>query len=109
MKIAFAEALGFLILLPACILHVWTNPITRTTKPLPARLYIDRWSWNWLNAWYGNVEDGVSGQQARVWNSTGTALIPYGSLYPNWMPEAIVAYGWSAWRNGANNLKRASR
>lgn len=113
-----AEALGFIVLLPACLLHAWTEPTVTSIKPLNSviyptipgkRLVVDQWSWGFLNAWYSNVEDGVSGQQAYIWNRGGTAYIPYRSTFPAWTPLWVIAYAWSAWRNGANNLKRQFR
>jgi hypothetical protein len=108
LKIAFAEAAGFIVLAPACVLQAWTAPNQPSIKPSLERPTVDRWSWNWLNAWYSNTEDGVSGQQALVWDANGK-LVPYASLYPSWTPKCVIAYGWSAWRNGANNLKRPLR
>lgn len=113
MLIALAEALGFLVLLPACLLRAWTAADYLSTKPIAEapnhRATVDRWSWSWLNPWYANTEDGVSGQQAYIWNTGGTALVPYVSTFPSWVPQWCIAYAWSAWRNGANNLKRPER
>ena len=115
-KIGFAESMGFVILLPACVLHKWTDATVPSSKPIVVdtrrgtfyRPTVDQWSWSWLNAWYANVEDGVSGQQAWVWDANGHQ-VPYPSLYPAWVPKWVIAYGWSAWRNGANNIKRPLR
>ena len=104
--IVLAEILGFFLLLPACICHAWTEPTAISSKP--GHGPVDEWSWNWLNKWYANVEDGVSGQQALVYDNAGH-LIPYASTYPSWTPKWAIAYGWSAWRNGANNIKRPLR
>lgn len=117
LKVAVAEVLGFIVLLPACLVHAWTDggpsikPLSSTTDPpIPGRrTLVDQWSWSWLRPWYNNVEDGVSAQQAYVWNAGGTEYVPYASLYPSWVPQWAIAYGWSAWRNGANNLKRPLR
>lgn len=109
LTIAFAELAGFVVLLPACLLRAWTPATIPSTKPLPGRQLVDTWRWRWLRPWYANVEDGVSGQQARVWNAGGTALVPYASTFPAWVPQWAIAYGWSAWRNGANNAKRPLR
>lgn len=108
LKIAFAEVAGFFVLAPACLTQSWTAPTQESIKPLPDRKLVDQWKWNWLNTWYANTEDGVSGQQALVYDNKGN-LIPYASLYPTWTPKCVIAYGWSAWRNGANNLKRPLR
>jgi hypothetical protein len=95
-----ATVAGWLVLLPFCLLQAWTAPSARSINPsTPGRL-VDSWRWQPLNAVYGNPEDGVSGQQAAVWNSTGQ-LVPY-------MPTAPAcwrAYCWSAWRNSADQLK----
>jgi hypothetical protein len=116
--IAVAEVAGFFVLLPASMLNAWTEPTTVSSKPLrwasppyTKRTYVDQWRWQWLNSWYGNIEDGVSGQQAWVWGSgvNEGKLVPYASLYPSWTPKWVIAYGWSAWRNGANNVKRPLR
>lgn len=115
--IAFAEVLGFIVLLPACLFHAWTTPPTYPSikewpsgvgGQYPHRQLVDEWRWGWLNRWYGNVEDGVSGQQAWVWKADGT-LVPYPTTFPTWVPEWVIAYAWSAWRNGANNIKRPLR
>jgi len=109
--IALAEILGFILLLPACLFHAWTDATYPSSKPLPAhqRILVDQWRWQWLNKWYANIEDGVSGQQAIVYVDDKGTLGPYASLYPAWTPKWIIAYGWSAWRNGANNIKRPLR
>ena len=92
-----ATALGWVLLIPFCFAHAWTDcPSTLT----PGRT-IDCWTWAPLNYVYGNPEDGVSGQHALLWNNTGMAKVPY-------MPDANPiwrAYCWSAWRNSADSLK----
>lgn len=120
-----AEVLGFFVLLPACILGGWTGAVAPSSKPYPAgtpgqgiyRPMVDQWRWTWLNPWYSNVEDGVSGQQAWVWSKdTPPVLVPYGSTYPAWflknfptkIKQRVVAYGWSTWRNGAHAAKIAA-
>jgi hypothetical protein len=108
MMIAIAEVLGFIVLLPACLLHLWTEPNYISIKPLAGRVLVDEWSLPLLNKWYGNSEDGVSGQQAIVYDDAGH-LVPYASTFPSWVPKWAIAYAWSAWRNGANNIKRPSR
>lgn len=116
LKTVTAVALGFPALLLPCLFHLWTAPTYPSIKPWPAgtpnagpyRPLVDEWRWNWLNYWYANSEDGVSGQQAWVWSADGK-LVPYASTFPAWVPEWAVAYCWSAWRNNANNLKRPLR
>ena len=110
LKIALAELLGFIVLLPACLLHAWTTyPTYPSIKPLPSELRyrVDEWTWSWLNYWYANSEDGVSGQDAFVW--VNGQLVCYYETFPRWVPTWARAYAWSAWRNGANNLKRPLR
>lgn len=107
LKIALAELLGFIVLLPACLLHAWTPSAAVSIKQLHIRPYVDLWSWNWLNYWYANSEDGVSGQDALIWS--GNHLVWYYETFPEWVPIWARAYAWSAWRNGANNLKRPLR
>lgn len=116
-KEGFAEALGFVILLPLCIFHLWTEPVYDSIKPetikegdhLFYRDRVDQWRWNWVNRWYANTEDGVSGQYAIVYIDSRGNLGLYPDLFPRWTPRWLVAYCWSAWRNGANNVKRPYR
>jgi hypothetical protein len=104
--IALAEVLGFLFLWIPCLCNAWTEPTNASIKP--GHGPVDQWSWKFLNPWYANTEDGVSGQQALVYDNTGH-LVPYASTFPKWTPKWVIAYAWSAWRNGANNLKRPLR
>lgn len=116
-KIGLAIGLG-VFLIPFCFFRAWTAPTYPSIKPWPSgtagvgpsRPLVDEWSWSFLNAWYANVEDGVSGQQAWVWDSTGV-LVPYVSTFPSWMQSWswAIAIAWSVWRNNANNLKRPLR
>ncbi len=111
--IVLAEILGFFLLLPACIFNAWTDADYPSIKPYPAvgikRLEVDQWSWQWLNYWYANTEDGVSGQQAIIYVDGAGHLGTYASTFPSWTPKWVIAYCWSAWRNGANNIKRPLR
>lgn len=91
-----ATAIGWIVLIPFCLMRAWI-----TTGSVKAGRQIDRWSWEPLNLVYGNPEDGVSGRYALIWNSAGTALVPY--LPDGWAPWR--AYLWSGWRNSANALK----
>jgi len=118
-KVVAAEAFGFLFLWIPCLLQAWTAPTAPSTKPYPAGLSpadwktllppyrptVDTWRWKWLRAWYANNEDGVSGQQAYIWQ--GTKLVNYASTFPSWVPRAVIAYAWSACRNGSHALKLA--
>ena len=116
LKIIAAVALGFIVLLPACLFKAWGDPTFPSIKPWPSgtenvgpyRPKVDEWSIPLLNKWYGNSEDGVSGERAWVWDSTNK-LVPYYSTFPAWVPQWAKAYAWSAWRNNANNLKRPLR
>lgn len=141
LKVAFAVVAGFFVLLPAVLLHAWTAPPTfKSIKPWPSgtegqgpsRALVDEWRWKWLNKWYGNSEDGVSGQQAYIWERPlapmplQPQLVPYmpapvwaQGVHPSWLKpvyrtyiwllDSWRAYAWSAWRNNANNLKRPYR
>jgi hypothetical protein len=119
LKIIFAVAAGFFVLPPAAVFGGFTTAPAPSIKQWPSgtkgvgpyRPYVDEWKWQWLNAWYANTEDGVSGQQAWVWQTGVTApyLVPYASTLPSWTPKWAVALAWSMWRNNANNLKRPLR
>lgn len=112
---ALFMVLGWLLLVPFCLAHAWSG-IAPSTKD---KRVIDCWLWRPLNYVYGNPEDGVSGQQAVVWNSGGTAQVPYIPLptlalpagYDRrarifvWLFDAWRAYCWSAWRNSCGGLK----
>jgi hypothetical protein len=110
LKIALAQGLGYIVLIPACILHAWTDPTYKSIKPLipQRRIYVDQWRWNWLNPWYANSEDGVSGLEAWIHDANGN-YAPYVFQFPAWTPIWCIAWAWSAWRNGANNIKRPLR
>ena len=84
-----ATVAGLVVLIPPCLLQAWTRDQVSTHQGLQIRI-VDRWDWHWLNAIYGNPEDGVSGQQA------------------GYMPNANSiwrAYCWSALRNSCDALK----
>lgn len=108
-----AEILGFIVLLPACLLGAQHGPYIQSIKPKETakfeRVYVDTWKWKWLNKWYANTEDGVSGFYAIVYVDNKGTLGYYSDTFPKWMPEWAIAYSWSAWRNGANNIKRPLR
>lgn len=94
--------IGWLLLLPFCLLQAWKPSEATVAGPTPLPRSVDRWKWEPLNAIYGNPEDGVSGQFARVWTPEGE-LVPYWADAPAaWMR----AYAWSAWRNSTNQLAR---
>jgi hypothetical protein len=119
---AFFMVLGWLLLIPFCLAHAWEAP-SRHRVSIKDNRPIDIWRWRPLNKVYGNPEDGVSGQQAIVWDPAGTAQVPYmplpafalrlWTLAPlNWQARIFVwlldawrAYCWSAWRNSSDGLK----
>lgn len=113
-KIALAVAFQFLFIWIPCLLGAWTKPTYESIKPLVwdvapqthARKLVDEWQWQWLNYWYANTEDGVSGQQAWVYDDADH-LIPYTSLF-TYKAKWWVALCWNL-RNNANNLKRPLR
>jgi hypothetical protein len=119
-KVITAEVLGILFLWIPCLLQAWTAATVPSTKPYPAGLspadwttllpphrpVVDTWRWSFLRNWYANNEDGVSGQQAYIWQ--GATLVPYASTFPSWVPRAVIAYAWSALRNGAHAIKLAT-
>jgi len=92
-----ATVLGLFILAPACIAQAWEYGGTS----IKDKRGIDSWRWP-LNAVYGNPEDGVSGQYARIWSDgmprTLARYMP--GAGPRWR-----AYCWSALRNSCNQLK----
>lgn len=118
----FAIAVGFPLLLVPCLMHSW-HECESTVNPFNRPVHtIDRWNWEWLNRWYSNPEDGVSGKYALIWISGEAAKspanptgVPERVLYmpdankPRWMPQwlwdSLRAWLWSAWRNNADNLK----
>lgn len=90
-----ATIVGWVLLIPICLAQAWHKDFSVSDR------VIDVWPYVWMNKIYGNPEDGVSGQQALVWNAEGTAKVPY--MPGAWAPWR--AYCWSAWRNSADNLK----
>src|SRR6185312_5788558 len=101
LKIIFAIAIGFAVLLPACLMKAWTDATYPSIKPAlypgqpPSRITVDLWRWKWLNYWYSNTEDGVSGQYAWIWVMDGPdhySLVPYASQFPRWVPKCAIAY-----------------
>lgn len=88
-----AMVIGWFILIIPCALGAW-KPVDRVYCPMwmeqqglpKGTIYI--WKLNWMNAVWGNDEDGVTGP---LW---------YNDPISKWR-----AYLWSAWRNSANNLR----
>lgn len=96
-----ATPLGWVLLIYPCLAQRWTGANFPSIKPLPDRANVDEWHSSFLQMVFGNMEDGVSGQQARIWQGTPPVLGPY-------MPKASAwwrAYCWSALRNSADQLK----
>lgn len=89
-----ATVAGWVVLIPFCLAQAW-HPKVMEVPGFP-----DRWTWGPLNYIYGNPEDGVSGMDAKIWNSTGQR-VPY--MPSAWAPWR--AYCWSALRNSCDNLK----
>ena len=92
--------LGAVVLAAAALLGAYEGPIRKSIKPGHGN--VDYWKWRLLNYWYANTEDG-NGLYAVVNGA------PYRSLLPGWTPDWLVVWLWSAWRNNANNFKRAYR
>jgi hypothetical protein len=94
-----SDILSVIPIAVACLCCAWTTPAYQTLKSIPEvhRTAIDRWRYlpNWL---WGNPEDGVSGQQAYIWNSG--KLVPY-------MPDADPRWRAFCWnmRNRSSGLK----
>jgi hypothetical protein len=96
-----ATLVGAVLVLPlACWLKAWTRtgPYYGTMFSIKNLRVISRWSWGPLNYVYGNPEDGVSGEQALVWNKEGTQQVVYNPRGTAWK-----AYCWNL-RNSANQL-----
>jgi hypothetical protein len=100
-----AQLLGFVLLALPCITRAWGFHGQKSNKVWTgANAYlngrdVDSWNWEWLNNWYGNPEDGVSGNTALVWTEQGK-LVQYNPMLSRWK-----AYAWSAWRNSSDALK----
>jgi hypothetical protein len=93
-----ATIVGWFLLIPFCYKRhwvVWKRKSIKDGRP------IDEWVYDWVQAIYGNPEDGVSGRTALVWNKEGSAQTAYAPTRVVW----LNAYLWSAWRNSADNLK----
>lgn len=96
---------GWVLLAIPCYLHLWGNhgKVSNKVWPEPwAHLNgraIDSWDWEWLNKWFGNPEDGVSGYTALIWGKNGELVI-YNPTGSRWK-----AFVWSGWRNSVDALK----
>jgi hypothetical protein len=100
-----AALLGVIPIAVACYFRAYGFHGATSNKVWPAPYQhfngrpIDTWCWDWMNAWWGNPEDGVSGTQALVWKDAST-LVYYNPTNSRWK-----AFVWSAWRNSADALK----
>ena len=81
--------LGWVILLPAAACKFW-EPAWSVHYP-GSRINV--WKWRWLDAIWGNDEDGVTGA-------------PF--YQAQFADERVRAYMWTAWRNSTNNMRWAS-
>lgn len=89
-----ATVVGWIVLIPFCLGRLWL--LDMQAKSIKDGRFIDTWDLPFIQAIYGNPEDGVSGAQALINGSE-----PY-------MPDAwppLRAYCWSALRNSCDNLK----
>lgn len=86
--------IGLVVLAPFCATGAWTLSEKRSIKD--SGRVIDRWRFKPVNFIYGNPEDGVSGEWARL--SDGERYLP--DATPAWR-----AYRWSAIRNSVDGLK----
>ncbi len=93
---AFFEVVGWFLLIPFCLAHAWKPSPYPSIKDGARK--IDRWSWEPLNAIYGNPDDGVSGQCALIGPTASDPYLPKASA-------AWRAYCWSALRNSCDQLK----
>lgn len=90
-----ATVIGWFLLIPFCLAQAWSINARSIKDGRP----IDTWKFSWLNAIYGNPEDGVSGGTAVIWRNG--MPVPY---RPNlWSP--LRALLWSGFRNSCDNLK----
>lgn len=92
-----AMIIGWILLIVPCAMRAWVEVEQiyqadwQVLQGLPKKK-IKIWAWRWLNAIWGNDEDGVvSGLRGNV------EYNPNGSRFK--------AYLWCAWRNSANNLR----
>lgn len=84
---AIAMVIGWVLLLPWSLAGAWT--LRGTTQYDGTVRVVALWNSAWLDAVWGNAEDGVAGPG---WYLQGKA--PW-----------LRTYLWSAWRNSANNLR----
>lgn len=107
-----ATLIGYFILIPICLFHLWTDPVYPGIKTQPAGIMMDKFSLP-INFIYGNPEEGVSGKQALVWSvgvnpPVQVPFMPTPSGYGKirtWLWDAWRAWNWSAWRNSCDQLK----
>ena len=100
-KLVGIIALGAVALLVAAVCRAYDGPVHDSIKPGHGK--VDYWTWRWLNYWYANTEDG-NGLYAILTDGT-----PYRDTFPKGTPDWVIVWCWSAYRNNANNFKRAYR
>jgi hypothetical protein len=91
-----SDFIGLIFVLPLpCAFHFWVPAMsTEWNADAPIKAHsIMVWRWNWLNAVWGNPEDGVLGPD---WHLPGRSA---------WWR----AYAWSALRNRSDALKYVFR
>ena len=101
-KIVAAVILGVPVLLVASVCGAYEGPIHDSIKPGHGK--VDYWKWKWLNYWWANTEDGNG-----LYAVLSDCVTTYRSTFPKGTPNWIIVWFWSAWRNSANNVKRAFR
>lgn len=100
-KIVLAVGVGFVLVPIAAACGAYEGPIRRSIKPGHGN--VDYWTWQWMNYWYANTEDG-NGLYAVL--SDGTR---YRDTFPKGTPDWVIVACWSGFRNSANNVKRPYR
>lgn len=81
-----ATILGWFLLAPLAAMQNWVWIPSAAGK----HDFISVWKPDWVDAVWGNAEDGVTGDTFYAQQVKGTRL---------------RAYLWSAWRNSANNMR----
>jgi hypothetical protein len=100
-KIVLAVAVGFVLVPIAAACGAYGEPVHPSIKP--GKVPVDYWTWQWMNWWYANTEDG-NGLVATLNDGSH-----YRDSFAKWVPDWIVVAFWSGFRNSANNAKRPYR
>ena len=93
--------IGNITVVPLAIYAEAWEPVI---SPFSCCRQIDQWSWHWMNAIWGNPEDGVSGRYAIVWGDGITTPLGKQGPYMPFRNDLWRAWCWQ-WRNSANALK----